>query len=67
MTCSVHTQLLMAPKNTTQVRNAQKNLRRRNGQTDSLLLLQLYANDFPDCRFYPHLTSPHLTSPPGSW
>ena len=28
-----------------------KNVRRRNGQQDSSLLLQVYANDFPDNRF----------------
>jgi hypothetical protein len=44
-------QLLLAPRNTNQVRNAKKNAKRKNGQMDSLALLQYYANEYPDCRW----------------
>ena len=47
-----NTQVLEAPRNTQQVRNAQKNLRRKNGQTDTLKMLEIHADDHLDCRYY---------------
>ena len=44
-------QMFAAPRNTVQVRNAQKNARRRNGQTDTLSMLQIYAHDHNDTRY----------------
>ena len=50
---TVTPQLLYAPRNTEQVRNhaSNKQLKRKNGQTDSTMLLNVYASDHEDCRF----------------
>ena len=47
-----NTQVLEAPRNTRQVRNAQTNHRRKNGQTDTLKMLEVHADDHLDCRYY---------------
>ena len=43
--------MFAAPRNTVQVRNAQKNARRRNGQSDTLSMLQISADDHNDTRY----------------
>ena len=43
--------MFAAPRNTEQVRNTKKNVRRRNGGMDTLSMLQLSADDHNDCRY----------------
>jgi len=47
----LRSQVFEVPRDTKQVRNTQSNARMRNGLTDTLSMLNIYANDTADCKY----------------